>query len=125
MILKIDVVGEWDSLIDLPDEIFYQFKYIVIEFHFENNIKKIPIYYKVLKKLYNSHQTFYLRCQRRNIIINLDNLRICQYLEVSYVIRKDNRFTYDDLVYPIFEFDFENPRKKEVIEMNLNLLKLF
>jgi hypothetical protein len=125
MILKIDAVGEWDSLKDLPDEIFYHFKYIVIEFHFEENINKIPIFYKVLKKIYNSHQSFYLRCQGRKTIINLGNLRICKYLEVSYIIRKGNRFTYDDSIYPIFEFDFEKPRKKEEIEMNLNILKLF
>ena len=125
MILKIDAVGEWDSLKDIDDEIFTQFKYIVIEFHFEEDINKIPIFYKVLKKIFNNHQAFYLRCQGRQTIFNLGNIRICKYLEVSYIIRNGNRFIYDDSIYPIFEFDFENQRKKEVIEMNLNLLKLF
>ena len=76
MILKIDASGEWDSLKDLPNEILCQFKYIVIEFHFKNNTKYIPIYYNVFKKIYKSHQPIYLRCNNRNNIIILGNLRI-------------------------------------------------
>ena len=125
MILKMDVeYSEWNSLKDLPDNILNQFKYILIEFHFDEK-KNIKLYYNVLKKLQNNHQVFYIRCNGRNKIITFGNNRICKYLEVSYVIKEGNQFTIDDTIYPIFEFDFKPPNLKGKSEMNLNILKLF
>ena len=127
MILKMDVTYcEWKSLKELPIKILRQFKYIVIEFHFkdEREINDTLLYYNVLKKLHKTHQVFYLHCQNPYNIVNFGNNRICQALEVSYIIKEDFEFTKDSTIYPIKEFDFSgNNKGKE--EMNLNILKLF
>ena len=126
MILKIDVEhSEWDSLKDISHDILNQFKYIVIEFHFTNVLNEAKLYYDVLKKINKSHQSFYLRCHGRNIIVTFGNNRICKFLEVSYIIKKDNIFSKDESIYPIFEFDFTGPNINEKSEMNLNILTLF
>ena len=127
MILKMDITyAEWKSLKDLPNKILRQFKYIVIEFHFKDERKRNEtlLYYKVLKKLYTTHQVFYLRCQNPYRIVNFGNNRICNALEVSYLIKENYEFTKDSTIYPIKEFDFADyiPGREE---MNLNILKLF
>lgn len=125
MILKIDVeYCEWNAIRDISNNILNQFKYITIEFHFMNE-NEAKLYYEVLKKIQNSHQVFYLRCNERNKIITFGNNRICKFLEVSYIIKKGNKFLKDESVYPIFEFDFVGPKLNGKSEMNLNILKLF
>jgi len=124
MILKIDISGwEWDPLNELNEDILRQFKYIVIEYHFFESSKE-ELYYNVLKKIHKSHQAFYCRCEKRSIIAPLRN-RICKFIEVSYIIREDNKFDKDDSIYPIFEFDFTGPKIDYKSEYNLNILKLF
>ena len=124
MILKIDIENnEWDSLKDIQENVLKQFKYIIIEYHFESN--KIELYYNIIKKLHKNHQVFYLRCHFRYIIADFGNNTICKYLEASYVIREGNIFDKDDSIYPIFEFDFQGPDPKPKSEFNLNILKLF
>jgi hypothetical protein len=127
MILKIDVEhDEWESLRDLPYKFLRLFKYILIEFHFKDErvINETLLYYQVLRKIYQTHQAFYLRCQSKYNIVNFGNNRICRALEVSYVIKKDYKFTKDPTIYPIEEYDFSRyiPKREE---MNLNILKLF
>ena len=125
MILKIDVEhSEWNSLKDISNNILNKFKYIAIEFHFINK-NEAKLYYEVLKKIQKSHQAFYLRCHGRTKIINFGNNRICNFLEVSYIIKKGNKFLKDESIYPIFEFDFTGPKLHVKSEMNLNILKLF
>ena len=46
----------------LKDEILSKFKYILIEYHFDNKSKDDKLYYNVLKKIANTHQAFYVRC---------------------------------------------------------------
>ena len=125
MIFKIDTEGaEWNSLNDLPEIILTQFKYIVIEYHFIN-LNEGQLYYNVIKKISKTHQAFYLRCHGRENIIIFGNNRICKFLEVSYIIKVNNNFDKDDVMYPIFEFDFSGPSDSEKVEFNINLLKLF
>ena len=125
MIFKIDTEGaEWNSINDLPEIILTQFKYIVIEYHFIN-LNEGQLYYNVIKKISKTHQAFYLRCQGRENIITFGNNRICQFLEVSYIIKVNNNFDKDDVMYPIFKFDFSGPNNSEKVEFNINLLKLF
>ena len=125
MILKIDIENaEWDSLDSLQEKYLYQFKYIVIEFHFVKPFYEEK-YYNVLKKLHKSHQVFFIRCNGRDNIIAFGNNKICQFLEVSYVIRKGNKFTKDDFIYPIYHFDFVPAKLLGMKEFNLNILKLF
>ena len=45
-------------------------------------------------------------------------------MEVSYIIRKNNKFINDETIYPMYEFDYSKPQVGK-LEMNLNLLKLF
>ena len=128
MILKMDIEHwEWESLVDISKETLNQFKYIVIEFHFrdEKRYNNNNIYYKVLKKLSETHQAFYVRCNgNKGKIVNFGNNRICHLLEVSYLIKKDNSFIKDENIYPMYEFEFFNP-SIGILEMNLNILKLF
>ena len=126
MILKIDVENaEWEALQDLSDSILIQFKYIVIEFHFEN-ANKTQLYYEVLKKLNKNHQSFYFRCNGRSYISIFGNNRICKYIEISYIIKKGNTFIKDDSIYPISELDYSagNTNTKDS-EMEVNILTLF
>ena len=125
MILKMDVENcEWDSLKDVPEEVLKQFKYILMELHFET--KDTELYYNVLKKLSKNHQVFHLRCNNRKVIVTFGNNRICKYLEVSYVIKENNTFDVDDTIYPVYEFDFEEAKPYSYgSEMNLNILKVF
>ena len=129
VILKIDVEHwEWESLNDLSEEILIQFKYIAIEFHFtdESISKESKYYYSVLKKLGKTHQSFYFRCNgKRSRIITFGNNRICHILEVLYIFKKNNIITYDEAIYSISEFVYIPERINGILEMNLNLLKLF
>ena len=128
MILKIDVEHwEWPAINDLNENTLNQFKYILIEYHFLNgDIIKNKIYYNVIKKISKTHQPFYARCNGdRSKIINFGNNRICHIMEVSYIIRQNNFFTYDDTIYPIDEFEYIKQNMNGKLEMNLNILKLF
>ena len=127
MILKIDVEhAEWESLKDLSTKYLNKFRYILIEFHFKDErvLNESLLYYDVMRKLYQTHQVFYLRCYNKYNIVNFGNNRICKALEVSYAIKKDFEFTKDPTIYPIEEFDFSTyiPNREGI---NLNILKLF
>ncbi len=117
MILKIDIeYAEWDSLINVSENILSQFKYILIEFHFfKDNLK---LYYNVLKKLYKTHQVFYINCSDE--IATFGNNTFCRCIEVSYIKRTGNIFEKDKTIYPIPEFYFGKYRG-----FNINILKLF
>jgi len=120
MILKMDIESyEWNTLKDLSEDILNQFKYILIEFHFN---KEPNIYYEVLRKLYKTHQVFYFYCNNGNYIETFGNNRICLTLEVSWVIRKNNTFIKDSAIYPIEDFKRTNTT---YTELNLNIFKLF
>ena len=119
MILKIDAEGaEWNALNDIPEEVLSQFKYLLLELHFFKNNQ--TLYYDVLKKLYKTHQVFYVHCCPYLGIITFGNNRICKGIEVSYIIRKGNCFTQDKTDYPIKKFHYGRN-----INFNVNILKLF
>ena len=125
MILKLDIEKwEFEAILNLKEETLNQFKYIVIEYHFENRNKDDKLYYNVLKKLSKTQQAFYLRCNgERWLKVNFGNNRICYIMEVSYIIKKDNIFQNDETVWPIYEFDYSKIEAGK-LEMNLNILKL-
>ena len=117
MILKIDVEeNEWNPLNEISENILYQFKYILLEFHFWKKEQKK--YYDVLKKLHKTHQPFYIRCGSK--VITFGNNRICSNIEVSYIIRAGNTFTTDKTIYPMPEFCHD-----KFMDFNLNIFKLF
>jgi hypothetical protein len=67
------------------------------------------LYYKVLKKISETHQPFYVRCNNnKGAIVNFGN----------------NSFIKDENIYPMYEFEFSKPTIGKA-EMNLNILKLF
>ena len=78
-----------------------------------------------MKKIYKTHQPFYLRCHGRENLVIFGNNIICKFLEVSYVIRDNYQFEKDDSIYPLYEFDGSLPKNDVVREINLNILKLF
>lgn len=120
MILKIDkAFYKWNTIEDLSERILNQFKYIILELHFENDIQ---LYYNVLKKLSETHQVFYFNCNYGGNVITFGNNRVCEFLEVSYVIRKNNFFMKDTAIYPIPDLDIRNTSKSDI---NLNIFKLF
>ena len=119
MILKIDIEGaEWDSLKDISEDILLKFKYILIEYHFSK--KDIYFIYTILKKIYKSHQAFYVHCSPFSKPKIYGNNRVCSAFEVSYVIRNGNNFSADKSIYPIQEFSYGYREG-----FNINILKLF
>ena len=119
MILKIDIESaEWNSLNDISENTLLKFKYILVEYHFlsDSNI----LYYNVLKKIYKTHQVFYAHCCPFLGESHFGNNRICQAIEVSYIIRSGNIFTTDNTIYPVQKFSYGfNPI------FDVNILKLF
>ena len=92
MILKLDVEhAEWPAINDLGENTLKKFKYILVEYHFSGKISsETNMYYKVIKKLAITHQSFYARCNGdRAHIIQFGNNRICHIIEVCYIIRKN------------------------------------
>ena len=128
MILKMDIEHwEFESIINLKEETLNQFKYILIEYHFkdEKEFQDDNLYYNVLKKISKSHQAYYARCNGdRGHIAHFGYNRICQIIEVCYIIKEGNTFIKDEDIYPIYEFDYSVPQRGRS-EMNLNVLKVF
>ena len=116
MILKIDIeYAEWVPLNEVSENILNQFKYILMEFHFFKD--DLKLYYNVLKKLYKTHQAFFISCC--NELTTFGNNKFCRCIEVSYIKREGNIFEKDKTIYPILDFYFNN------YNFNLNILKLF
>ena len=119
IILKIDVEGpEWKSLNDVPEDILKQFRFILVEYHFFQLYPKL--YYNVLKKMYKTHQVFFVNCCSLPDVKTFGNNRICVCIEVSYALRSEYSFAKDESIYPIEEFAYSNQKG-----FNPNILKLF
>ena len=122
MILKIDIeYNEWESLIDVPDKILKQFKYILMEFHLKDDF---ILYEKVLKKLNKNHQIFYIHCNLCSKLKIIDDLLLCTSIEVSYIIKEGNIFTKDDTIYPVEDLQTKCNKKKN-LKFNENVFKFF
>ena len=63
---------------------------------------------------------FYIHCCPFSNAITFGNNRICQGIEVSYIIRNGNTFEQDKSIYPLpqFSYGYKN-------DFNINILKLF
>ena len=85
MILKIDIESsEWKVFQDLNENILEKFKYIVGEFHFSNSAKLN--YEDILKKLNKTHQIFHLHCNNCCGFSNINEIKICACMEISFVL---------------------------------------
>ena len=119
MILKIDIEGaEWNALNDITENILKQFKYIIVEYHFERF--EVSLIYNILKKIHKTHQVFYIHTNHQSRIINFGNNRMVGCVEVSYIIREGNNFSTDKSVYPIKNFYYFEHK-----DFNPNIFKLF
>ena len=92
--------------------------YILVEYHFSK--KEIYFIYTILKKIYKSHQVFYIHCSPFAEAKIFGNNRLCSALEVSYILRSGNNFSIDKSIYPIQEFSYGHKEG-----FNINILKLF
>jgi len=123
MILKVDVEhSEWESFADFPEELLKNFRFLLFEFHFAN--KDLDIYAKVLAKLNKYHQAFYTHCVNCGDVVEIGDIRICNALEVSYIIKEGHEFEIDDSIYPIPELDTKCDKNK-VLDFNDNIFKYF
>jgi len=119
MIFKMDVNGsEWEILRNTPEEILLKFKYLAFEYHFREEY--YPFFYDVLKKIYKTHQPFFVCCNPPSPLKIYGNNIICESLEISYIIREGNKFDSDKSNYPNPELSHDGK-----LNFNLNILKLF
>ena len=124
LILKIDIEShEWDVFQNLQIKILNKFKYIVGEFHFSE--RKKYDYFKILQKLQITHQIFHLHCNNCGKIIELDGYKICNLLEISFIIKNGYYFFKDNNKFPIEKLDYKNCKKKREISDILNLFNYF
>ena len=118
MILKLDIEGcEWNILNEMNPDVLIQFKYIVIEFHFED--VSASKYQEVFKKLNQTHQIFHLHCNNCCPIINFDGYNLCSSLEISFLIREKNTFIDYSGYFPVKNLDFKNIENMEDINLFL------
>jgi hypothetical protein len=106
MILKMDIEGyEWEVFQSLPFNIFRLFKFIVVEFHFEDSEIE---YYNILKRILITHKIFHIHCNNCGEMINLKGFKMCQALEVSFIQKQGYKFIKDNNIYPIEGLDYKN-----------------
>lgn len=120
MILKLDIESqEWGVFQTLPINILLQFKYIVGEFHLNNNNKYWSL--NILKKINKTHQIIHLHCNNCfNELINFNGIYICSLLEITYVRKKGNTFNKFNSSFPINGVDYRNCPFKPQIDYILN-----
>ena len=95
MILKIDIEhNEWEPLKEISEKILNQFKYIILELHLYK-YEEYQLYFDVLKKLTNSHQTFHIHCCNCGGLFIVGSNPICKALEISFIIKKGKTFIKD------------------------------
>ena len=123
MILKMDIeFAEWDILNELSDNILKKFKYISFELHLGDNPK--AYYSDVIKKLSKYHQVIFIRCNNWGGVINFGYNRFCNCIELTYILKKGNKFIRDNTIYPLKEFNYTN-REGNELDFDLNIFKLF
>lgn len=123
MILKMDIeYSEWEALLDFPDVLLKNFKFMLFELHFFQSY--LGLYSKVLAKLGKYHQIFYVHCVNCGDVIQIGDMRICSALEVSYIIKEGYQFEKDDSIYPIPELE-TICRQNIILDFNDNIFKFF
>ena len=120
MILKLVIKGaEWNILYEINQDILVKFKYIIIEFHFEDI--SASKYQEVFGKLNQTHQIFHLHCNNCCPIINFDGYNLCSSLEISFIIREKNTFIDYSEYFPAKNLDYKNIENMEDINLFLNI----
>ena len=123
MILKIDIESyEWEVFQYLPFNIFKQFKYIVGEFHFKDSEIE---YYNILKRILITHRIFHVHCNNCGELININGIKICQAIEISFIQKNDYKFIKDNNIYPIEGLDYKNCQENEDLNYIINLFNKY
>ena len=123
MILKIDIEGyEWEVFQSLPFNIFSQFKFIIVEFHFEDSEIE---YYNILKRILITHKIFHIHCNNCGEMINIKGLKMCQALEISFIQKQGYKFSKDNNIYPIEGLDYKNCPGNEDSNYIINLFNKY
>ena len=121
MILKLDIESnEWNIFKKLTTNTLLQFKYIVVEFHFNNKNKYD--YLDIIKIIKNTHQIFHLHCNNCvPDLISFDGYYICSLLEISFIIKEGYSFIDSTSLFPINGLDYKNCKNKPEIDYLLNI----
>jgi hypothetical protein len=85
--------------------------------------EEYQLYLEVLKKLTNNHQPFHIHCSNCGGLFTIGDNPICRSLEISFIIKKDNKFKKDFQSYPIKEFDYKICTRKPSLNKESNILK--
>ena len=125
MILKLDIESaEWDIFQKIPINIIKKFKFIVGEFHFQNNNKYLQL--KIIQKINKTHQIFHLNCNNcASSIINFDKYKLCSLLEISFANRADYMFDEFKELFPIKGINSKNCEMKNDLNSLLNIITQF
>ena len=124
MILKMDVeYAEWEALSEISEDILKKFIYIVIEFHLWKNPDKTT--FNVLKKLSKFHQVIFIRFNNAGNLVEFGYNKMCNAIEVTYMLKEGNEFVRDNSIYPLKEINFMNFKERPSIDFDLNIFKLF
>ena len=81
-------------------------------------------YSDVIKKLSKYHQVIFIRCNNWGGVINFGYNRFCNCIELTYILKKGNKFIRDNTIYPLKEFNYTN-REGNELDFDLNIFKLF
>ena len=121
MILKIDIESdEWDVFQAISSNILKQFKFIIGEFHLNNENKFIQL--EIIKKLKMTHQIFHLHCNNcLNDIIYFEGYYICPVLEISFIQNEGYNFSKLNTTFPINGLDYKNCVNNEDLDDLLNI----
>lgn len=87
-----DIEGaEWDTLLQMPEELFLRFRIMVIEFHFMDNLFNEPFFricHKVFKKILNSHEVVHIHPNNVHKSEAVLGIEIPRFMEFTF-LRKD------------------------------------
>lgn len=90
--LQMDIEGaEWETLIQVPQEMLNRFRILVIEFHDMDNLFNLPFFQivkKVFDKLLSSHQVVHIHPNNFSQPSDVLGITIPKYMEFTF-LRKD------------------------------------
>jgi len=122
LILKLDIESaEWDIFQKIPINIIKKFKFIIGEFHFDDNNKYLQL--KTIQKINKTHQIFHLNCNNcGSSIINFDKYKLCNLLEISFANKADYKFDEFKEMFPIKGINGKNCENEKDLNPLLNII---
>ena len=111
IILKMDIENaEFDFFANIETDLMNKFSQIMVELHnitnFSDEAKQKHI--SVLKKINETHQSIHYHINNVGGIAVFPSCSIGKTLEITFLRRHGNNFTYDFSEYPILGLDYPN-----------------